>query len=679
MTRHSLLAAGWLAATIALAAPAASAAGRDLDLRVLHHEALRDLRVDRAGRPASFEALGRRFELDLEPNDRLRFVTREKVPGVEVLRGALRGLPRSWVRVTRTPAGLYGLVSDGHDVYVIEPAEELAGRAVGPLAARGRGAVLYRLADTLMPPGGATCATGTAQAIAGGPVTGQQHFDAVAGELQAGMAAATLAPNRQLQVAVVGDFEFSQLAFGSGLTAEQAIATRMNFVDGIYSSQVGVKLVFDSVTVFRDPADPFSDTLVPGTLLTELGNWRQSTPAQSSRGLSHLMTGRDLEGTTVGIAYLDALCRSRFGAGLSQATGLGTTTHSLVIAHEIGHNFGAVHDGEAGSACEAAPQTFLMAPRVNGSSQFSQCSLDTMAPSVQAAACITARAVADATLDLPAPAARPRGTAFDYGFAVRSVGENTVENVTVSVSLPAALTLNSGAVQGGSACTVAGANVTCSVGSIAPGGSRTINFNLTGQQTGTSTANFFVAASNDEVAANDRGSASFTVEPSADLGTSLGASPASIAAGGSTQLTATVRHLGGDAVADARLAFTIPAGLAVTAVGSNALGCSLAAGAVSCTASPIAAGATASVVVTLRGDQAGSRNVSISVASSVSDPVAGNDAAEAQVEVQPATSGGGSGGGTAGGGGGGGGGSTGLLSLLALLASLWAGTRLRAA
>ena len=268
-----------LAAALAVA-PSALAAAPGSGLRVLQHQALDKLQTDAAGRPASFEVYGRRFELELERNDRLLFVTPGAMPGVEALRGKLRGLPRSWVRVTRTPAGLYGMFSDGADVYAIEPAHELVDNAVGPLAARGNAPVVYRLADTLMPADGASCGTVTLEHLAGG-TSALEQLEAIGAELQSALATGSLEATRQMEIGVVADFEFSQLTLG-GLTPEQAIAARMNVVDGIYSSQAGVKLIVSSATVYRDAADPFSATLNPNTLLDEVGDWRRSTIGGSS-------------------------------------------------------------------------------------------------------------------------------------------------------------------------------------------------------------------------------------------------------------------------------------------------------------------------------------------------------------------------------------------------------------
>ena len=640
--------------------PAESAAGPQT-LRILQHEALVNVSSDAQGRPREIEAYGRRLTLRLERNDRMRVVTTERLPGVEAMRGTIVGAPDSWVRLTRTPSGLYGMFFDGRDVYAVEPAHAARDGAVGTLQAEGNAPIVFRLADAVLPPGATTCGTVTlADVVSGKPRTALQQFQAVAGELQA-LAAGT--PDKQMEIAIVGDFEFSGATFSGGLTPQQAIVARMNVVDGIFSAQVGVKLIVSSIDVFTDAADPFSSTATPSALLDEFANWRRATPAQSARGLSHLMTGRDLEGTTVGVAYVGALCDLRFGAGLSQGILLSSTTAALVIAHEIGHNFGARHDGETGTECEATPQTFLMAPRINGSDQLSACSLTAIASEVAASSCVVPLDVPDADLDLPAPARRLRGQAFDYSFTARSVGTRTVDSVAVTVTVPTALTLNSATIAGGTPCTVTGSTAACSLGSLAALTNRGITLNLIAQQSGTATANFTVSAGNDAIITNDSGTVAFGIDPSADLGVTLSAAPASFLPGASSQITATVRHVSGDAVNDARLTWTVPAGLTVSAVAANSLGCTVLAGAVQCAPSTLAVGGTEAVTLTVTADQVGSRQVSASVSAALGDPVDSNNTAQAQLNVQAAATAGGSGGG-------GGGGALGVLEI-SVLGLLW--------
>ena len=644
MTRNPILAGLLAFAALIAALPIGATAEAAQGLRILNHQAARIVGAADSNSELQFDAYGRRFELRLERNDRLHFMSPTRTPGVTALQGTVAGTRNSWVRITRTPAGLYGMIFDGNDLYAIEPALEAARSTVGPVEASGTAPVIYRLKDTIMPPGEASCGTDDrGDGITGSARTGLQVFQALAAELQP-LAAAI--PSKQIEIAMVGDFEMSTVNFGAGLTPESAIAARMNVVDGIFSSQVGVKLTVTDVTIFRSAADPFTDTLAANTLLTEFANFRRDTPSQNARGLSHLLTGRDLEGTTVGIAFLRALCSRNAGAGLSMAN-LSANNSALVIAHEMGHNFGASHDGEAGTACEATPQTFLMAPSINGSNQFSQCSLDSMTPIVAAASCVTALNVPDASLGAPVAGSRLRGQSFAYTLTVQSIGGVGIDNVNLSINIPASITVNSATVAGGAACTAgAGGALSCAIGTLAAGANRDVNLNLTGSQNGNVTLTATVSGTNDSVSANNSRQATFTFTPSADLAVTLSAAPASFTTGGSTQLTANLRHAGGDAVTDALLSFTLPVGLTVTAVGTNSLGCTLQGTAVSCSGTALANGASQSVVLTATAADVGARQVSAAVTATLGDPVSSNNSASVSIDTAaPAANNSGGGGG----------------------------------
>jgi hypothetical protein len=190
----------------------------------------------------------------------------------------------------------------------------------------------------------------------------------------------------QLWVAVVGD---ALLARQDGDALETNLLARLNLIDGLFASQLGVHIEAASVTLFTRHADePFGRTTEASDLPEEIADWRATDPTQRAAGLTHVFTGRNLSGRTVGMAYIDALCSRRYSTSLSQATA-STTFAALIAAHEIGHVFGAPHDGEGGSACATTPTDFLMAPRINGSQQFSQCSLEQIAPRIEAAACLS--------------------------------------------------------------------------------------------------------------------------------------------------------------------------------------------------------------------------------------------------------------------------------------------------
>ncbi len=61
-------------------------------------------------------------------------------------------------------------------------------------------------------------------------------------------------------------------------------------------------------------------------------------------GYYFFCSGIDLDGSTVGLAYIRVMCSSGC-AGLSQDGGRSLSGVSITVAHELGHNFNMNHDG----------------------------------------------------------------------------------------------------------------------------------------------------------------------------------------------------------------------------------------------------------------------------------------------------------------------------------------------
>ena len=154
----------------------------------------------------------------------------------------------------------------------------------------------------------------------------------------------------------------------------------------IYSEQIGVQISLVEIVELTNNGTLTSTN--PGTLLNQFSNFSASGGFVHP-GIGHLFTGRNLDGNVVGIAYLRTLCSVRRGVGVDEIRG-GGTSGSLLIAHELGHNFGAPHDGQGGSPCVDTPAgTFIMGPSLSTATQFSQCSIDQMQPVINNASCLT--------------------------------------------------------------------------------------------------------------------------------------------------------------------------------------------------------------------------------------------------------------------------------------------------
>ena len=244
---------------------------------------------------------------------------------------------------------------------------------------------------------------------------------------------------------------------------------RVNTVDGIFSGQVGVMIVPTELRLIPAGNDPFTST-DPEILLDQLANYRLNTPQVKAAGLAHLMTGKGLNGDTIGIAFLDSLCDPREGVSLGDSE-LGDILSALVMAHELGHNFGAPHDGVPG-VCSSTPQSFIMAPMINGSGTFSACSISRMQDPIARArgVCIAGVHYADLALDFPSAFSIPTNQEFGFPITIRSIGNETARNATLNIQLPLAssITFQSAVLENGS-CSAAGSLVTCQLGDLARG------------------------------------------------------------------------------------------------------------------------------------------------------------------------------------------------------------------
>jgi hypothetical protein len=420
---------------IATAAPA---------FKILYHERL-DItpRVDAQGQQhVSFDAYGRHFDVNLESNENIRRGVPANRSDIRPYRGAVAGQEGSWTRLTQTRNGWRGVIFDGHELYAIEPEAEVKSAVAQSSPSSGGSSsssstpVMYRLADALMPDTAAYCGTDEANdsltpGAGSSKATALNAYSNISKELSL-KDTSTGATTKQLVVSVVADHEFTDSV---GSDPAGAIVARMDIVDGIWYSQVGIEIVLGPIKILTNETDTFSATTVPSDLLAEVATYRGKLPSSDGSGLTHLMTGRTLDGNIIGIAYLGAVCDGNESASLSQSTA-STTEGALIAAHELGHNFSAVHDGVTG-ACSSTPQTYLMAPTINFNNQFSACSLGLINTLVKTASCLKTVAASSGSTSNDSSVGTPTssgGTSSGgtSGGSTSSGAGDTVSNPTTS-------------------------------------------------------------------------------------------------------------------------------------------------------------------------------------------------------------------------------------------------------
>jgi hypothetical protein len=490
----------------------------------MHIEFAEAIRLPADPGKVQFDAYGRRFALTLENNDRLLKaipVTQKAQLGeARVLRGKVDGVPGSWARLTRVGNRTEGAIWDGTDLYVVASYGSIARQLTTPLAATPDQTVVYRLSDTRdgLPPEFCGLAGDAAPGDSGSSAL--QQYKTVVSELRTNAATAS----DSLTLSLIADKAFQDLM---GPDASDAMIARLNVVDGIFAEQVGVILTPSEVRLVPANADPFTKTNA-SELLTQLATYRQNTPSVRSAGLAHLMTGKDLDGNIVGIAFLDSLCDTREGVSLGDSTA-GTFMSALVMAHELGHNFGARHDGVTG-VCASTPQSFLMAPALNGDSRFSACSLDSMAASIAIArgACIGTATYADVALVLPnSPFSVQTNGTFSLPISVVSTGDLATTNVRMEVTFPAYFSMT-GATVAGTDCSVANNVISCQLGNFAVGEERALDLRITGTSLGSFPVHAELTADNDRIARNNSGDVQVGLQSGVDLGATVTVSASSV-------------------------------------------------------------------------------------------------------------------------------------------------------
>lgn len=386
-----------------------SFAASDHDVEILSAEfaAMTEFQIDSTsdGVLMSLDINSVTFEFDLTENKRLTSELQNAPQNAEftLYRGTLRGAENSWARFSLNNGKVSGAYFDGTDLFFVSQPEAVENELAGNI-------LQFRPADSLVVYNANDVVHSGVCALEDHSTDSEFNYQRYSEQLDdmTSSAAASV-----LQVSIVADLPFA----GGTSASEQADAvtemlTEMNIVDGIFSGQLGLEISVVSTEVFDDhSAIPANMTDAEELIFQYRTYVRNET---SNPGVSHLFTGKNLDSNTIGIAFVGAVCGSS-AVGVTQRF---NTRTALVAAHEIGHNMGAQHDGDSRFACAGVGNTFLMNPSINGSDQFSDCSLSVMTP-LLSRSCILDNDIAP-TIDSSANLLAEVGAAYSYD------GDNTV-------------------------------------------------------------------------------------------------------------------------------------------------------------------------------------------------------------------------------------------------------------
>ncbi len=315
------------------------------------------------------------FDMVLEPNDLRapvfrqtrttdRGVIEEPQSPVSTFKGSLSDDPQSIVRLLILPDLVQGYVRTAEDWIFIDPVLKFAPHT------KSTDVVIFREAD-IRPEAVGVCGAGM--------------LDEYAERLHSRSTIRTQSENtgealKQAEIATDADFEYFQIFGGNTNTQIQGI---INQVDGIYQTDHSVTLTMTFQNVYTTSSDPYTSSNA-STLLSQFRSFWNANHGGVNRDLAHLFTGRNVDGGIIGIAYVGVVCNDpAFSYGLSQNYSLMTK----LTAHEIGHNFDALHDDEVtppGGVCNGSGPIMCSFIQSNGSNAFSSRSRTDIANHVNA-------------------------------------------------------------------------------------------------------------------------------------------------------------------------------------------------------------------------------------------------------------------------------------------------------
>ncbi len=348
--------------------------------------------VTREGLSFSFAAFSKLFEFDLQesppflPGARTVWVTPdgrrlEQPSPWSYWSGRLRGRPDSAVRLRTRGAAVEGLIRDGGEIYLLEPA---FGGEVPPGTVQ---AAVYRLDERDFLFDHESC--------------GVRPHDEVEEPLDSWRQASGAAPRsqgktlREVEIRLLLDSLYFQR---HGMAAADRVHVLVHQLNGLFEKEMGLTFRITETEVSTSPGqDAVNGSTDARILLEQLGQ----SDALRGADMVHLFTGRELDAETLGIAWIGGACRPDRAYSLTQDLG-NAAARFVALAHEAAHVLGARHDGLG--YCGRINRGWIMWPVLDPTAvSFSSCSRELVSLYLDRFSCVSA------LTPEPLPAPEPRG------------------------------------------------------------------------------------------------------------------------------------------------------------------------------------------------------------------------------------------------------------------------------
>lgn len=284
-------------------------------------------------------------------------------PPVQTFRGEVMGVDGSTVAASLDEDRLTAMIHSPDDtILVVQPVSDAVADAPPGWH------VVYDVAD--VPPGDWTCGNDDLQGVR---PTKRRHDETGDGD---GRDERGEGPDAQAGQQIVDlyfdtDVDYFQLCGSSVDATVLDIERVLNLGDIIYRRDVGITQWIRGVIVRTAEPDPYSAPDANGRLCQMRTFWNNNLGGLP-RDTAHLMTGRDLTGNIIGLAWEGVVCNvegeSKDGCpgdgnlayGLSQSRFSNIMAERVAVtAHELGHNWSATH-------CNGDPDCSIMCANIGG-------------------------------------------------------------------------------------------------------------------------------------------------------------------------------------------------------------------------------------------------------------------------------------------------------------------------
>jgi hypothetical protein len=241
-------------------------------------------------------------------------------PGpITTMRGFIQGQPNSDVAASIMSDGLHAMITspDGHRRWLEPVAPGIVGASDGLH-------VLYHGEDVIDCPGNCgldqhlfpPVPEGDGNRVSGGPDQ----------------------PYCIAELACDADYQYF-LQFGGN--TESRINSIINNVNNQYEDEVTI--IHEITTILIRTSQGTYTTNDPEDLLGQFRTQWNQNHGDIPRDVAHLFTGRELNGTTIGIAFQGVVCSNSSAYSLVQHIGGNFSCVTDLSAHELGHNWNAFH------------------------------------------------------------------------------------------------------------------------------------------------------------------------------------------------------------------------------------------------------------------------------------------------------------------------------------------------